>query len=208
VAPETVVAGHLTHGNAVAVFHREQHDAWRIKTVPTSIASQHVMRVFAGDGVVSDALGLYFFMTFADCVPLLFLDRVRGVVGAAHAGWRGTALEVGPAVIQMMRAEFGSEPSDIVAAVGPSIGPCCYTVGQTVLDTFASRGTEPVVVRWDGSICLDLWATNVQQLRASGLSPASIESAHICTSCHVTTYFSHRAEGRKTGRFGLGIGLD
>src|SRR5205085_2352551 len=80
LAPETLVAAHLHHGNAVAVFRRDQLDTWPVQTVPVRAGSHRTMRVFSADGVVSDAPGLFFFMTFADCVPLVFVDRTRGVV--------------------------------------------------------------------------------------------------------------------------------
>jgi polyphenol oxidase len=204
-----LLAAHLHHGNTVAVFRRDQPDTWPVRTVPVRAGSNRTMRVFSADGVVSDAPGLYFFMTFADCVPLVFVDPTRGVIGAAHAGWRGTALGIGPAVVRAMNAAFGSNPSDIVTGIGPSIGPCCYPVQSSVRDAFASNGLEPVAAAdGDGVTRLDLWASNSQQLQDCGVPLGSIEHSDICTSCNLDTYFSHRAEGGRTGRFGLGMGID
>src|SRR5947209_8503099 len=119
---DRTLVGRLSHGNHVSVFRRDD-------TLPDE-------QVFRSDGVVSDVPGLFVLLTFADCVPLLFWDTARGVIGAAHAGWRGTALGIAPAVIQTMVEDFGSNPADVVVGIGPSIGPCCYAVCHDVLQAF------------------------------------------------------------------------
>jgi YfiH family protein len=163
--------------------------------------------VFRTDAVVSKVRGLHFLLTFADCVPILFFDRRRGVIGAAHAGWRGTALNIAAAVVHTMHAAFGTEPRDLAVAIGPSIGPCCYAVGTEVMTTFQARGTHPVMAAAGECARLDLWATNEGQLVKCGVPPRSIENLRLCTSCQVSTFFSHRAEQGRTGRFALCVGL-
>lgn len=200
-----VAAANLVHGKDVAIFGSGGKGEWPLYTSPVRPGSSREARFFRADGAISSIRGLLLFMTFADCVPLLFADRRLGVVGAAHAGWRGTARGIGPAVIRAMTATFGSRPADIVAGIGPSIGPCCYSVGTDVLETFEAHGTTPEVVR-NGWAKLDLWATNERQLSDAGVPLTSIENPRICTSCNVDTYFSHRAERGRTGRFALAIG--
>lgn len=196
-----VFPARLVHGNDVAVFRASERADWPVES------SDGVRAVEPADGIVSEVPGLAFFMTFADCVPLLFLDRKRGVVGAAHAGWRGTAAGVAVAVVEAMMQAFGSATEDIVAGIGPSIGPCCYTVGAEVAGAFMARGQSGCLCEDGPAYRLDLWAANEEQVRSSGVPAANIEQAWVCTSCSVDTYFSHRAEHGRTGRFGACIGL-
>jgi copper oxidase (laccase) domain-containing protein len=100
---------------------------------------------------------------------------------------------------------FGSRPEDIRAGIGPSIGPCCYSVGAEVLSTFRARLTKPVLAGSNGAAHLDLWRTNERQLRDVGVR--SIETAGICTACHAATYYSHRGEDGVTGRFAMVAGI-
>lgn len=198
IAPEAVVAGRLSHGNEVTVFHGTAIPA---VARPVRSGSQRRDRAFLSDAAVSDVPGLYFLLTFADCVPLLFHDPVRGVVGAAHAGWRGTAAGIAGRVVAAMRGGFGCAPADIRAAIGPSIGPCCYAVGEDVPVTFRAHGNDPHVRAGR----LDLWAGNEAQLRAAGIR--DVERADLCTSCRPDLFYSHRAEHGRTGRFALVAGL-
>jgi len=198
---DAIVSGRLSHASEVAVFAGSRGSRPDVPFQPRRGAAR-VERGFEADAVVSDVPGLYFLLTFADCVPLVFFDPERHVVGAAHAGWRGTSLAIAVAVVRTMRDVFGSRPESMRVAIGPSIGPCCYTVTQDVLETFASRGVEPVVTR-NHAVRLDLWKTNQRQLRDAGIPAASIENPRICTSCNVDSYFSHRAENGMTGRFAL-----
>jgi YfiH family protein len=215
---DQVVLGRLRHGNEVTVFRRTEAGVDGAGTVTSGGSVSYGRtsprdgivrydRTFTSDAAVSDVPGLLLFVTFADCVPLLFWDRRRNVVGVAHAGWRGTAAAIGPAVIEAMQRCFGSSPTDITVGIGPSIGPCCYTVGQDVLQGFEAGGYAPVAYNQDGDIKLDLWASNERQLLAVGIVAGSIENSGICTSCHVDSYYSHRAEQGRTGRFALCAGV-
>jgi YfiH family protein len=157
---------------------------------------------------MTDAPGVYLIMRYADCVPVLFFDPVRRAVGIAHAGWRGTLALVAQRTALAMVDQFGCAPANIRAAIGPSIGPCCYEVGdEVVAETRTVFGDEADSLLPPGPRRrhLDLWAANRAQLHAIGLQ--HLETAEICTSCHVEDYFSHRAEAGRTGRFGAMIGL-
>ncbi len=205
--PATLMVAHLTHGNAVAVFKAGEEATWSRACVPIRPGSSRRAWVYETDGVVSDASGYTFLLTAADCTPLLFWDPTRRVIGAAHAGWRGTARGIAVKVVNSMVAEFGCDPHDIVVGIGPSIGPCCYTVGEEVMRTFAESNLEPAVVPDEHGTRLDLWESNRKQLRAAGLHDDNIETSGLCTACNLSRFYSHRAEAGRTGRMAVAIGL-
>jgi purine-nucleoside/S-methyl-5'-thioadenosine phosphorylase / adenosine deaminase len=135
-------------------------------------------------------------LRYADCTPVLLADTKQRAIGAVHAGWRGSAVRAAAAAVEAMVEAFGSSPRDIVAGIGPAIGPCCYTVGDDVRSAFADRSS----LFRDGK--LDLWEANRGALMEAGLPKEQIEVAGICTQCHADQFFSHRANGgRPAGRF-------
>lgn len=162
------------------------------------------------DGLITDQVDLALMMRYADCVPLLFYDPIRKAVGIAHAGWQGTLARVGPATVKAMEQAFGSNPADVVAGIGPSIGPCCYEVGHDVVESawgVFGEDTEALLQPGNGQRPhLDLWAANALALRRVGVT--QIELAELCTACHTSEFFSHRAEHGRTGRFGAVIALE
>jgi YfiH family protein len=155
------------------------------------------------DGVVTDSPDFTLCMRFADCVPILLYDPLRRAGGMAHAGWKGTVAKVAASAVDAMRGRFGSRPEDILAGIGPSIGPDHYAVRSDVADAvraaFGSAADAFLSRRGDG-LYLDLGAANEYTLRRSGVE--KIELAGICTACHTEDWFSHRAEHGRTGRFG------
>ncbi len=181
------------------------YDAWQVHS-----AAVEVVRAPRGDGplvqadaLVTDRPEVTLFMRFADCVPILLFDPVRAVVGIVHAGWLGTVRQVTRATIETMVRTYGCRPQDLRAGIGPSIGPDHYRVGDEVADQVRSAfpQTAPALLTArDGAIHLDLWAANRLQLEQAGVE--SIETAGICTACHVDDWYSHRAENGRTGRFG------
>ncbi|MCC6985263.1 MAG: peptidoglycan editing factor PgeF, partial [Anaerolineales bacterium] len=148
------------------------------------------------------------FMRFADCVPLLFHDPVKKVVGIAHAGWMGTVKGVAEVSVKAMQERYGSKPGDIVAGIGPSIGVDHYEVGGEVADQFRGKfesDSEKILQTRDGRIYLDLWTANALQLQNAGVE--QIQISGLCTACHLDDWYSHRAEKGRTGRFGALMAL-
>jgi YfiH family protein len=149
----------------------------------------------------------------ADCVPLLLADPRTGAVAAAHAGWRGMVAGVPGAAVAALRGAFGCDPGDLVAAAGPSIGPCCYEVGPEVPEAFLEAGHEPAALRaWvhpagrrDGGMMLDLWAATRALLEAAGVRASRIHQAALCTACHPDLCWSYRRDGAGTGRLAAAI---
>lgn len=158
---------------------------------------------FEADGLITDKRDLFIAVLVADCVPILFLDAAKLVVGVAHAGWRGLAEDVPGTVVRAMRDEYGSIPSDIQAAVGPHIGPCCYTVGPEVADIFRDI---PRAVKEDDPLRLDLGRIAKRRLADAGLLPENVQISSPCTACFSDAYFSHRNQN-PTGRFAAVIGI-
>jgi YfiH family protein len=163
-----------------------------------------------GDAVTTNVPGIMLFLLMADCVPVLVFDPVQLAVGIAHAGWRGTALRIGERLITRMTDEFGCVPGDMVAAIGPSIGPCCYEVGDDVIACVRNSLPQPeALLRMYPSgrkARFDLWLANRQQMFSMGIPAGQIEDAALCTKCHANDFFSDRA-ARPGGRFGAGIML-
>jgi YfiH family protein len=143
-------------------------------------------------------------LRFADCQPILLYDPVRHVLGLIHAGWRGVALGIAGRAVETMQETFGSRPGDLVAGLGPAIGPCCYTVGQNVAAAMGyalpdwSKVMHPLQ---EGAWQFDLPGANAQQLKAAGVRRA--EQAGLCTACHTDEFFSHRGDNGHTGRFAV-----
>jgi YfiH family protein len=143
----------------------------------------------------------------ADCVPLLLADPQTGAVAAVHAGWRGTAAGAATAVVDTLGREFGTRPRDLIAAIGPSIGACCYEVGPELIDAFVAAGhAREHVARWfltpasAGKPRLDTWAANHDQLMMAGLLQENIHISGLCTASNVDLFPSFRVEKERAGR--------
>ncbi len=147
-------------------------------------------------------------MRFADCVPILLYDPDKKVVGLVHAGWMGTVSQIVLAAVNEMQRHYGSLPRNILAGIGPSIGPDHYEIGPDVVEkvheSFLGQAKDVLAER-DGRSYLDLWKSNRLLLESAGVR--SIEVAGVCTACDIGHWYSHRAEHGKTGRFGALIGL-
>lgn len=159
------------------------------------------------DALVTREQGLPLFLRYADCVPILLWDPVQSAVGIVHAGWRGSVLRLVTRTFNTMRAQCGSHPSDIVACIGPSIGPCCYLIREDVASQVknAFGAGTPLLIRREGHLYFDLWNANRQQLDELGVS--EIEVAQVCTAENIGDFYSARAEHDRTGRFGALIAL-
>jgi YfiH family protein len=142
-------------------------------------------------------------LRFADCTPVLLADTRMAAVAVVHAGWRGSAVRAAGAAVTAMAEAFDSRPADLVAGVGPAIGPCCYTVGADVVSAFWDR---PGLFR-NGR--LDLWEANREALVEAGVPAEQIEVSGVCTRCHAERFFSHRAnQSHPAGRFAALIRLE
>ena len=207
VPARAVVRLHQVHGTHTLIVRHDERlpDAWG-----------------SGDAATTDHAGVALSVKVADCVPILLADARTGAVAAVHAGWRGAAAGVAGAAVQAMASAFGSHPADLVAAIGPSIGPCCYRVGEDVRALFGSSGRWAVWMgEWfspspkgtprhgvpgaplpDGvpSMFLDTWAASADQLSAAGVPVSAVHVSRICTSCHRDLFHSYRVEGAGAGR--------
>ena len=151
------------------------------------------------DASVADEAGLVLGIETADCQPILFVDPVHRRVAAAHAGWRGTAAGVARETVAALVAR-GSAPGDIIAVLGPSIGPSCYEVGPELQDEFGPDGATFFRPGPRGKPHLDVRAANVRQLEQAGLAPGHIHHVADCTMCRADLYHSYRREGKGAGR--------
>jgi polyphenol oxidase len=165
------------------------------------------------DAMVTDTPGLYLLALSADCPPVFFYDPARRVVGLAHSGWKGTVGRIAANVVEALVDNFGCEPGNIVAAVGPGIGPCCYNVypqvAEAVESAFAGarQGPTPLLEQRGEATYFNLWEGISRALLDAGLRPENISTEEICTSHNVGVFYSHRAEQGQCGLFGAVIGI-
>jgi YfiH family protein len=196
-----------------------------------SDASSHPL---AGDGLITRVPELVIAIMTADCLPVLLVDVKKKVIGAFHAGWRGTVKRIVEKGAGVLRHEYGSRPEDIHAVIGPGIGKCCYAVGEDVKSEFESQfsyagelfhevqQSDPVREKYPllflnvrapghGECCaalhLDLKKANRRQLQAAGVPEKQIATLEQCTACDTRRFFSHRAEKGRTGRMMAAIGV-
>jgi len=161
-----------------------------------------------GDGLMTDEPGVLLGIQTADCLPILIADPICRAVAAFHAGWRGTLKGIVEQGIEAMRTEFGSDPRNMTAAIGPGIGDCCFAVGPEVEGLFRAKYSYAAQLFVSQSpLRMNLREANRQQLLSAGLLPENIHSLDMCTSCTVDRFFSYRAERGKTGRMMAVIGL-
>ncbi|HYL57274.1 MAG TPA: peptidoglycan editing factor PgeF [Candidatus Acidoferrales bacterium] len=154
----------------------------------------------AGDGMVTDEPGVMLGIFSADCVPLLMVDAKRKIAGAFHCGWRGVIADVATVGVDAMR-RLGARVGDLRAAIGPSIGPCCFEVDATLAERFCREipaATEYARAGRSGKAYLDLRAIVTSQLVRAGLAPEHVASVGPCTRCASAQFFSRRAAGGRT----------
>jgi YfiH family protein len=196
---------------AIGRDYSSRYDGWQVHgdTVlrieqPRPATMAHVKT----DGLISNQQEVTLLMRFADCVPVMLYDPVQNGIAIVHAGWKGTMLHIAGIAVKRMGEEFGSRPQDVIACIGPSIGPDDYEVGEeVVVAAQASFGedTTRIIRRSQHSNYLDLWQANELVLQKAGVR--MIEVARISTYSVVEDWFSHRKENGKTGRFGAVIAL-
>jgi YfiH family protein len=160
-------------------------------------------RQHRADAIITNLPGLAIGIKTADCVPVFMADREKRIIGVVHAGWRGTALNIAAKTVKAFTKAFSSRPEDIVAVIGPAIGPCCYEVDETVFNAMTMNGD------WESSFTpcgelgkwmLNLASVNTCQMIQAGIRPDNVLSSCVCTSCRKDLFFSHRGEEGRTGR--------
>lgn len=198
IPPSYLTFAEQVHGSRVAVISQQMRG---------SGSSDYESSIRNADAMITNVEDVCLMILVADCVPILFYDPVRRVIAAAHAGWRGTVRRIASKVVEGMAESFGSNPTDIVAGIGPSIGPCCYHVGEEVITRVELHLGGNFIHHDDqGRTDFNLWEANHAQLRESGIPDGNIEVARICTCCSSNRFYSYRCED-VTGRFGAGIML-
>lgn len=166
------------------------------------------------DGLITNVPGVVLSTFYADCVPLYFVDPVKKAIGLSHSGWRGTVNKMGKVTVQKMMAEYGCNPNDIIAAIGPSICVDCYEVSMDVAQEFmiafknADNLDSIVILKNEEKAMLDLWQANLAVLIEAGISKENISLPDICTACNKDILFSHRASNGKRGNLGAFLVLN
>ena len=178
----------VQHGFGTRFVISELHSLRQIHSNRVLIADRPGL-LGEGDALVTNQPNLDISVRTADCYPILLADVRNRAVAAIHAGWRGTAAQIVGKTLEKMKSEFGTSPGDVLAAIGPGIGVCCYEVGQEVAGQFGSIRTH-----------LDLASENRKQLEASGVPPQNIEALGVCTFCDAERFFSYRREKERAGR--------
>ncbi|TJY43362.1 peptidoglycan editing factor PgeF [Cohnella pontilimi] len=154
------------------------------------------------DALITDEPDILLVQYFADCVPLYFLDPVTGAMGLAHAGWKGTVANIAGQTVSKMSEAFGAKPDNLIAAIGPSIGDCCYEVDEAVIRRVRpiSEQSDVLMPTAEGKARLDLKQLNRHLMIKAGILPSRIEMSSWCTGCRTDLFFSHRMENGATGR--------
>ena len=187
------------------------YDVWQVHgndVVCTDAPRPFTREHLKADAILTDKPSVTLLMRFADCVPIALYDPHHKVVGLVHSGWPGTVKRAAAAAVEAMKSYYDSDPVELLAGVGPSIGVDHYPVGENVIEavqtTFGDDASALLQVNGD-AIHFDLWTANQLVLEQAGVR--RIEIAAICTACHTQDWYSHRAENGKTGRFGMVINL-
>lgn len=156
------------------------------------------------DGMITNVPGIVLVTSYADCVPLYFVDPVRKAIGLSHSGWKGTVGHIGQKTVWKMYEVYGSEPKDIVAAIGPSICQSCYEVSDDVAEAFranftADEAADILLDKGNGKYQLDLWKANWYVLTDAGILPEHLSVTDLCTACHPDLLWSHRKTNGQRG---------
>lgn len=188
VKPECMVYANQTHTTNVAVVGTDNKGC----SLPET------------DGLVTNVPGICLVTFYADCVPLFFVDPVQRAVGLSHSGWRGTVDNMAASTLQKMKEAFGTNPADVIAAVGPSICQDCYEVSEDVIEKFRQNYDDAVweelfYQKENGKYQLDLWRANAYNMQKAGILKSRIAVTNLCTCCNPEILFSHRISGFSRG---------
>jgi len=205
--PKAVLENHQRIYQTFGYEFGSRFDVWQVHgnrvlcaDVPRGIGNPHLK----ADGILTNQPDVTLFMRFADCVPILLIDPVKSAIGIVHAGWQGTYKKIAQSAVEKMALCFGSKAENLLAGIGPSICQSCYEVGSEVQDAFLGvfgQDTSDYIQERHGCLFLDLWRANRDILHNTGVG--QVETAGICTACNLDDWYSHRAEGGKTGRFAV-----
>jgi polyphenol oxidase len=204
VDPDSIVTSGQVHGANVI----------RVGGADAGRGARPETQIGLGDAMIANEAGPALLSLHADCLPILFVDpggaRRAPAIGVAHAGWRGTVGGVAPATVAAMADAFCTPPSDLQVWLGPCIGGCCYEVGADVIDAWratAGADADTALHAAGGRTIFDLRAANRLLLERAGVPALQIDVSEVCTRCDAGGWFSHRAQGAATGRFGAIIAL-
>ena len=184
---EKCILSHQTHTTNIRIV--TEKDAGKRLFKPSDITDT--------DGLITNVKGLPIVIFYADCVPILLYDPVKTVIATVHAGWRGTVGNIVGKAVYMMAENFNTNPRDIIASIGPSIGPCCFETGEEVREEFSKAGLSCCISGKN----IDLQKANQIFLKDSGVNEITISG--LCTKCRCDEFFSHRGCGPDTGRMAL-----
>lgn len=159
------------------------------------------------DGLITNVPGITLATFYADCVPLLFVDPVHKAIGLSHSGWRGTVGKIGKVTVEKMTEQYGTDPKEVLAAIGPSICQSCYEVSEDVIEEFKTSfeecfWQELFYAKENGKYQLNLWRANELIFEEAGILPEHFSTTNLCTCCNPGYLFSHRASGGKRGNLG------
>lgn len=164
------------------------------------------------DGLVTNIPGICLVTFYADCVPLFFVDPVKKAIGLSHSGWRGTVGKIGRVTVELMQQQYGCDPSDILAAVGPSVCRDCYEVSKDVIERFRESFAEKhwkdlFYQKENGKYQLDLWKANEIIFAEAGILPEHTAVTNVCTHCNSEVLYSHRTAGNERGSLAAFLAL-
>lgn len=196
VKPEDMTFTNQTHTTNVAVVRAEDKGSRFMET----------------DGMITNVPGICLVTFYADCVPLYFVDPVKKAIGLSHSGWRGTVGKIGKVTVELMQKTYGSDPKDILAAIGPSICQDCYEVSEDVIVKFQKSFEEKYwpelfYQKENGKYQLNLWKANELVFEEAGILKKHIAVTNVCTHCKPDILFSHRTTGNKRGNLSAFLAL-
>ena len=209
--PRDVLANHEKLFRVFGRSYASRFDVWQVhgKTIVFSDAPRPPEKKHSpADGIFTDKPEVTLVMRFADCVPLVFHDPIRKVVGIVHGGWQGTMLRICAEAVEAVQRHYGSRACDLRVGLGPSICGNCYQVGEDVRRQFLKewgKEAEPFFNQTENGLFLDLWGANIFTLRQAGVE--QIENPRICTAENLQEWYSYRKEKGVTGRFAVVIAL-
>jgi YfiH family protein len=187
------------------VLSNQIHDN-KVRTIDESDRGKGIIResdIIGYDGLITNIPGVAIVTFYADCVPVFFFDPNKRVISISHSGWRGTMKEIVSETVSKMNTEYGSNPEDLEVVIGPSIGKCCFEVGEDVVTEFSEN------LRWSRKFCdraekANKWLINLQGIIEQSLMNSKVKKkkifiSNICTKCNKDVFFSHRGDAGKTG---------